>query len=366
MNNIEYISPTHIYLENEGVKHIGERLKEHHLQRVYFVYGGSSLKRNGHYQTIIDSLNRNGIVYEEYGGIAPNPDIEDVRKMKEAIKQFHPDCILAAGGGSVLDAGKLLAHAYYYEGDPLDFNKHLVKPTKALPIVTIITLAASGSESSDSCVISSREEGFKQGFNSPTNFPLFSIIDPSLIQTVPLYQIGIGLADMFSHSFERYLSPSSSLEPCDDLALGILSSIVKVSKEIIKNPDSLDARRALLICGSIAHNGVTSYGKAKNMPVHASEHLLSARYPELAHGQGIALLLIEQIRINGEKVKDKLLRFGEVVFGLSHPSLKEVEEAFNAWIDMLPIYHTFEELPFVIRKEDKEDALNILKERSKF
>ena len=136
--------------------------------------------------------------------------------MVEETKEFRPDLILAAGGGSVLDAAKSVAHGYYYDGDPLDFNKHLVEPLHALPVATILTLAASGSEMSDSCVVSDRKHNFKSGFNSPTNYPLFSLMDPSLTLSVPPYQVGVGLADMFCHSFERYYSASHEFEPTDD------------------------------------------------------------------------------------------------------------------------------------------------------
>ncbi|MCR5079218.1 MAG: iron-containing alcohol dehydrogenase [Bacilli bacterium] len=360
MEKFEFVCPTHIYFEEDGVSRIGELLREHGFANVYLVMGGKSLKNNGTYDKIVSSLLRYEVSYREYGGIEANPDISDVRKIVKELKEEKPDCILAAGGGSVLDASKCAAHGYYYDGDPLDFNKHVAKPEKALPVVTILTLAASGSEMSDSCVISDRSTDFKLGFNSVTNYPYFSLMDPRLTLTVPPYQVGIGLADMFSHSFERLLSPSHDLEPCDDLALGILSSIVKVSKEVLSKPNSIEARRAMMICGSLAHNGITSYGKTKSMPIHAAEHLLSARYPSLAHGQGIALLMEEQIRLNGDVYKDKLLAMGKVVFGIDNPTLEEVREAFHSWILSLPIAHGFDELPFTIKEEDIKESRQVL------
>lgn len=363
---IEFHCRTHIYFEEGGVNNVGKYLEERGFYCVYLVYGGKSLKNSGAYDKIVSSLHSSHIKFEEYSGIEANPDISDVRKMVARLKEYRPDCILAAGGGSVLDAAKAAAAGYYYDGDPLDFNKKIAIPKKTLPLATIITLAASGSEMSDSCVISDRSTSFKSGFNTPLNYPLFSLLDPELTLTVPPYQVGIGLADMFCHSFERYLSPSKELEPSDDLALGILSSIVRTSKEVLAHPESIEARRAMMIEGSLAHNGITSFAKNKYMPIHAAEHLLSAKYPLLAHGQGIAILMEEQIRLNGERFEKKLIKLGRIVFDLDNPSFSEVKEAFHDWILSLPISHSFEELPFKIKPSDIEESRKILIDSSKF
>lgn len=361
--DFNFCCPTKIYFKNEGVSSIGEIIsQDYNFKKVYLVYGGNSLKKIGAYSKIINSLKDNHIEFKEYGGISFNPDIEDVKKMVDEVKAFHPDLILACGGGSVLDASKSVAHGYYYEGNPLDFNKHLVKPLHALPVATILTLSASGSEMSDSCVISDRKHNFKSGFNSQTNYPLFSLMDPSLTLSVPPYQVGVGLADMFSHSFERYFSPSSEIEPSDYLALGIMKAIVKTSYEVIAKPDDVEARRNMMICGTLAHNGITSYGKNKRFIVHKAEHILSGFYPELVHGQGIALLMPLYLEMNKCKYKDKILEMGKSVFSMkSTPSLQAVIDVFKDWLNTLPIYHSFDELPFKIDEKAYSKAIKILK-----
>lgn len=369
MSNLDFTfcCPTKIYLRVHGVGEIGDIIrKDYSFQRVFFVYGSKSIKENGTYQKIIDSLLKSGIAYEEYSGIQANPDVEDVIRMREKAWAFHPDLILACGGGSVLDAAKSLAHAYYYDGNPLDFNKHTITPLHALPIATIITLSASGSEMSDSCVISDRKHHFKGGFNITSNYPLFSLLDPSLTLSVPSYQIGVGLADMFSHSMERYFSPSHSLEPCDELALGIMKSIVETSKAVLKDPSDTMARRAMMIDGALAHDGFTNFGKNKQFIVHKAEHRLSGIYPDLAHGQGIALLLAPYLSLNIELFRNKLICFGQAVFSLQGDiTTKEAIDALKAWIETLPIFHSFEELPFHIEEKDLEKAYFTLKLENK-
>ncbi len=369
MSNLDFTfcCPTKIYLRDHGVAQIGTIIKkDYSFKRVFFVYGSKSIKANGTYQKITNSLKENRIEFTEYSGIQANPDVEDVIRMREKALQFQPDLILACGGGSVLDAAKSLAHAYYYEGNPLDFNKHIVTPLHALPIATIITLSASGSEMSDSCVISDRKHHFKGGFNIGSNYPLFSLLDPSLTLSVPPYQIGVGLADMFSHSMERYFSPSHELEPCDELALGIMKSIVDTSKAVLKDPSDILARRAMMIDGALAHDGFTSFGKNKQFIVHKAEHRLSGIYPELAHGQGIALLLAPYLSLNIELFHNKLVRFGQAVFSLKdEATASDAIDALKAWIGTLPIAHSFEDLPFVIEEKDLEKAYTTLKLENK-
>ena len=361
-DTFEFICPTKIYYRPEGVSEIGRIIKEdYRFSRVFFVSGGTSIKKNGTYEKVITSLSINHIIYEECSGIQANPDIEDVLKMVKQAREFQPELILAVGGGSVIDAAKSLAHGYYYDGNPLDFNKHLVEPLHALPIATILTLAASGSEMSDSCVISDRKHHFKAGFNAVTNYPLFSLLDPSLTLTVPPYQVGVGLADMFSHSFERYFSPSHQIEPCDHLALGIMRGVVEVTPEVVNHPDSLEGRRAMMFLGSLAHDGFTSFGKKKRFLVHKAEHRLSGSYPELLHGQGIALLLAPYLKINQKLYEEKIIELGKVVFQLEHPTAEDTIRSLEQWIFSLPIYHSFDELPFHIDLKDIKKAEEVLK-----
>lgn len=358
--NFDFYCPTKIFFRPHGLDDIGFIIsKIYHFERVFLVYGGSSFKSLGYYERVISSLNKYGVSFIEYSGIEANPDIEDVKKMIKLAREFNPSLVLACGGGSVIDACKSLCHGYYYLGDPLDFNKHLVEPISTLPLGVVLTLAASGSEMSDSCVISDRKKNFKAGFNHESNYPLFALLDPELTYSVPLYQKAIGLVDMFSHSFERYFSPSSEVEPCDSLALAVMKEILSLIP-LLNNPDKkYELARAMMILGSLSHDGFTSFGKKKNFVVHEAEHFLSGKYPDLAHGQGIALLLIPFLEINKDILKDKIITLGKDIYSLS--SIDETISSLEKDLNSLPIYHDFSSLPFDIKEEDIQKAYTKLK-----
>lgn len=366
MNDLtfNFCAPTKIYFRPGGVSLIGKILKEdYHFKKVFLVYGGSSLKKSGAYDKIISSLKEFGIGFEEYGNISANPDVEDVDKIVTRMRKDPPDLILAAGGGSVIDCAKCAAHAFYYDGDPIDFSKKTVYPLHALPVATILTLSASGSEMSDSAVISDRRKGYKGGYNTTSNYPLFSLLDPELTCSVPLYQTGIGLVDMFSHSMERYFTPSNEIEPCDALALAVMREMVELTPRLFQNPEDYEARRAMMILGSLSHNGITSYGKkGKRFIVHQAEHRLSGKYPTFPHGQGIALLLVPYLEINQKLYAEKIKRMGREVFALpKSASARRSICALKDWLSSLPIYHTFEECPENILENDLKKAYEMLK-----
>ena len=361
--DFNFYNPTRIYFRPNGLNNIGKIIKDdYNFKRIFLVYGSSSIK-NGWLNTIKDSLKEKFINYREYTGISANPDIEDVLKMKEIIKDYEPELILAVGGGSIIDSCKLLAHLYYYEGNPLDFNKHVVEPIHALPVATVITLPASGSEMSSSCVISCRETGFKNGFNSDTNYPLFSLLDPTLTYTVSSRQASNGLVDMFSHSFERYFSISNEIEPIDSVALSVMKEIVNISKDVLEKLNDYQVKRALMILATIAHNGFTGFGKTKKFIVHRAEHYLSGKYPTLAHGQGIALLLPEFLILNIDNIDiyNKTLKMGEYCFNLKNKSFDDVIYKLNEWLYSLDIKHSFTELEEKISEEDIKQSYSYLK-----
>ncbi len=352
--------PTRIYYRPDGLSSIGDIIgKDYRYGRVFLVYGRNSLKRTGNYQKIVDSLNANSIVFDEYSGIDANPDIEDVKKMTYQAREFKPDMILAVGGGSVIDASKLLSHTYFYKGNFLDFNKHVCEPINGLPLATIPTISGSGSEMSDSCVISDRKTGFKGGFNHPLNYPTFSLLDPTLTYTVSDYQTAIGIIDMFSHSFERYFSKSGELEPSDSLALAVMKEVVKAGRLFFspyREGHEYEIRKSLMILAALSHNGFTSFGKQKKFVVHGAEHRLSGRYSNLYHGEGIGILMPIYL-VNNEKLfNDKLIEMGKVVFELNNPTSSESIASLVEFLDLMPVAHTFDELDFRISEEDRKKA----------
>lgn len=344
MDVLSYCCPTKILFTEEAVKRIGAVLSENGYKKVYFVYGSRSLKASGNYDRIVSSLKESGIDFREKGGIKANPEISFVRECLKEVREFRPDAVLAVGGGSVLDTAKNLCCAYYYSGDSLDFNKKKALPTKSLPLVTIITVAAAGSEMSDSCVMSEYATGFKSGYNSIFNRPAISLEDPTLTLGVPMFQTCCGLVDILSHSFERYFSPSKPYEPCDYLALSVMKNIVDITPVLLNDPENLDARRSMMYASTLSHNGITSFGKKMRFICHGVEHQISGKHPEIAHGLGLRFLLAEFLKVNKDVLKDKIVRFGKEVFELQDPDAQEAIDCFSAYLDSLPLPHTMEEV----------------------
>lgn len=362
MDDFEFYCPTKIFYRTDSILCVGKIVRDYGFKRVYIVSGKSGVKLNI-LSDVEKSFIDNKIEFKDHIGIDYNPDISSVLEMKKECLDFKPEMILAIGGGSIIDASKLLAHLYFYTGNPLDFNKNVVKPIHALKIATILTLSASGSEMSSSCVISDRKTGFKGGFNSETNYPLFSIINPKYTYSVSKIQTSYGLVDMFSHSFERFYSSSSEIEPCDSLSLAIMKNIVNVSDRVLKKSDDYQARRAMMLLGSLSHNGIGEFGKRKRFVVHKAEHYLSGKYPSLAHGQGIALLLDKFLILNREnkEIYKKTLLLGKECFSLNDCSFDDVVPSLLSWLDSLDIKRDFSSLPEKIKKEDIEKAYQMLK-----
>ncbi len=357
INNYQFCCPTKLFIGQNNTTEIGKIIsQEYGFHKIFLVYGSDRIKKNGIYQIITQSLEENQISYDEYCGVEANPDIKVVRKIVERLRAFNPELILAIGGGSVIDTCKSAAHGYYYNGDPLDFNKHKVRPLNTLKVGVILTIAASGSEMSDSCVISDREKNFKGGFNDESNYPLFAILDPTMTYSLPKKQLAFGLIDMFSHSFERFFSPSEEYEVADYLALATMRAIIDISKSVLTKENDYSSRKAMMLLGAISHNGITNVGKTKRFIVHQAEHYLSGIYPDLIHGQGIALLLPSFIKTNSKFLEEKILLFNQIVFSQKDASEKPLLE----YISSLPIVHSFSDLDFEIKAEDITHAEKML------
>ena len=208
MKDFNFVSPTKIYFGKNALSNLSNELKKY--KKALLVYGQSSVKKIGLYDEVIKQLLSAKTEYFEIFGVRPNPEIGKVKEGLKLVRDNNIDLILAIGGGSVIDTAKAIAASYYYDGDPFDLNLHKVKPTNALPLGVILTISASGSELSDSCVIMEDRTKIKQGFNSDIVRPLFAIMNPEWTYTVDKYQTGCGIVDIISHSLERYFSPSEA------------------------------------------------------------------------------------------------------------------------------------------------------------
>ena len=369
MNNFEFISPTKLYFGKKQEERIGEIISSYGFSSVLFVYGQNSIKRIGLYDKVIHSLNEHHIEYVELGGILPNPDIEDVKKGLDLVKKNNLELILCVGGGSVIDTGKLIANAYYYDGDPFDISLKKYLPTRALPLGVILTNSASGSELSDSCVISSRTLNLKRGYNNVTNRPLFAIENPELTLSLPLRLTGEGVVDILSHTFERFFCESSEEELCDYLAIGVMKNIIANGRIIAKDLNNYEARANIMLCSSLSHNGLTSLGKDMKMPIHQLEHELSGFFPNISHGQGLAILIPAWMKVCYKSDEEKFIKFAEDVMLIDKNlenndkielAIKELQEFFKLF--ELPLYLK----DYGIKDEDIEKmSLSLTNNRTK-
>ena len=280
---------TKVFFGADKEKEVGEILSSYDAHRVLIVIGQGSVKKSGLLDVVIDSLKKNNIEFAILEGIRPNPVIEGVREGLALAKEFKPDFLLPIGGGSVIDTAKSIACGYYYDGDPFDFNRHVAKPQKALPIGVILTISAAGSEMSNSCVIQNDETQEKMGFNNDLVRPTFAIEDPKLSFSVNQYQTACGIVDTMMHTLERYFQPSAQNEPADGFAEAVLRSVIKAGQKVVRNPEDYESRAVLMLMSSFSHNGLTNMGKPVAMTVHKLEHALSGMYPSIAHGAGLAV-----------------------------------------------------------------------------
>ena len=281
---------TKLFFGADKENQIGEILLFYKAKRVFVVIGQGSVKKSGLLDLVISKIEEKKIAYKVVEGVRPNPTIDFVRGALKAAKEFKPDFVLAIGGGSAIDTAKSIACGYYYDGDPFDFNMYRAKPKKALPVGTILTISAAGSEMSTSCVIQDDKTGDKRGFNSDLIRPVFAIEDPKLTYSVSPYQTACGIVDIMMHTLERYFQPSCENEPADNFAEGVLKAVIKAGQKVMRNPEDYESRAVLMLMSSWSHNGLTGIGKNFGMPVHQLEHGLSGMYESVAHGAGLAVL----------------------------------------------------------------------------
>lgn len=290
METFNFEAKTKLFFGILREKEVGKILKDYNFSKVVLLIGKGSVRRSGLLDIVIESLRNSEVDFILLEGIRPNPTIQFIRENMDVVKEYKPDCILAVGGGSVIDTAKNMACAYYYDGDSFDFNLHIVEPKTALPIGVILTISASGSEMSNSCVIQDDTKNIKSGFNSDIVRPLFVIENPVLTYSVDKVQTAYGVVDILMHTLERYFGKSNDSELADGLAEGLLREVIKAGRVVINDPTNYEARKTLMIASSVSHNGYTSICKSFKMPIHQLEHVVSAIYPEVAHAAGLAVI----------------------------------------------------------------------------
>ena len=290
MNNFIYYTPTKIYFGKDQELNIGTILKGYNAKKVLLHYGKSSIKKTGLLDKIIQILKNENIEFYELGGVEPNPKLSLVLKGIELVKEKKIDFILAIGGGSVIDSAKSISVGSKVEFDPWLFSIKEKTPTEHIPLGVILTLSASGSDMSDSCVITNDLTLEKRGFNSPLNRPTFAILNPELTYTVSRYQTACGIVDILMHTLERFISIGEETYLTDQISIAVMKAVIKAGKIAINNPNDYTARAELMWANSLSHNSLTSCGRSFLMSVHQLEHEVSGMFDHVAHGAGLAAL----------------------------------------------------------------------------
>ena len=289
MNNFQFYSPTEFVFGKDTENQAGFYVKKHGGTNVLIHYGGGSAVKSGLLDRIKKSLEKENISYTELGGVKPNPRDTLVYEGIKLCREKNIDFILAVGGGSVIDSSKAIAMGVPYAGDFWDFYCGK-KPEKALPVATVLTIAAAGSEGSGDSVITKENGNLKRGAGSDLIRPKFSIMNPQLTCTLPPYQTACGATDIMAHVFERYFTNTTEVEITDRLCEAVLLTMIKETPRVIANPENYDARANIMWAGTVAHTNIVGVGREQDWNSHGIEHELSALY-DCAHGAGLAVIM---------------------------------------------------------------------------
>lgn len=331
--NFTYSAPTKIYFGENQLDNLGDELKQFG-NRVLLTYGGGSIKKIGLYDKIMVKLNQAGLEVYEFGGIEPNPRHTSVNQGAAICKEKNIDVLLAVGGGSTIDATKVIGTAVFYDGDCWDIVTHKAPVANCLPIVTVLTLAATGSEMDAGGVISNMETNEKIGLIHPLMLPKVSFLDPSNTYSVSEFQTACGGVDILSHIFDTaYFSSQDTMYMVDYFMEGLMKTVIKYTPIAIKEPNNYEARANLMWASSWALNGFIGAGNMQSPCCHMIEHELSAHY-DITHGLGLAIVTPRWMEyILDETTAPKFYQFGVNVFNIDK-NLPTMEVAKKA-IEML-------------------------------
>jgi alcohol dehydrogenase len=384
MNEYIYYNPTRLVFGKNQIKTLKDELGRYG-KKVLVVYGGGSIKRNGLYDEVMSELNKMGMEVSELSGVEPNPRLSTVKKGVDLCKENNIECLLAVGGGSVIDCTKAIAAGAKYDGDVWDLITLKAQPQEALPFGTVLTLAATGSEMNSGSVITNWETQEKYGWGSPLVFPKFSILDPTYTFSVPKDQTIYGIVDMMSHVLEQYFHNAENTPLQDRFAESILLTVMETAPKLLEDLENYELRETILYNGTMALNGTLQMGLRGDWGSHNIEHAVSAVY-DIPHAGGLAILFPNWMRHNVDTNVDRFKQLAVRVFDVETEGKSDKEAALEG-IDRLSAFWTSLGAPNALAdydidsskldliadkamargefgnfsKQNKEDVLNILK-----
>jgi alcohol dehydrogenase YqhD (iron-dependent ADH family) len=288
MNNFINWTLTKVFFGADMEKETGAHIKEFGGSRVLIVYGGGSAKRSGLIDVISQSLDEAGLTFEEFGGAKPNPTLAHAREGVKKALALQADFILAVGGGSAIDTAKAIAIGIANpETDIWDFWCGKTPLTKTSKTAAVLTIPAAGSEMSDSAVLTDEETDQKRGINTDLNRCVFAVMNPSLAMTLPKKQLANGITDIMMHTLERYFTPGSDCDLTDEIAEGLLRTMITNGRAIMKDSSDYHAMAEIMWSSSLSHNGLTGLGRNKDFSVHALGQAIGGKY-DFTHGETLS------------------------------------------------------------------------------
>ncbi len=307
MENFNFYAPTFFAFGKDRESDCGELVKKFGGSKVLIHFGGGSVVRSGLLDRVKASLTAAGVEYIELGGVMPNPRSGLVYEGIDLCKKEGVDFILAVGGGSTIDSAKAIAAGAVYDGDFWDFymGKRI---EEALPVATVLTIAAAGSEGSPDTVITNENGMIKRGASGDAVRPKFSVLNPELTATLPAYQTACGITDIIAHLYERYLTNSKDVEVTDRLIEGLILTMKTEAPKVMANLTDYEARANIMWAGMVAHNNIVGVGRSQDWTSHDVEHELSAEY-DCAHGAGLAVVMPAVFTYN---MNHNVMRFAQI------------------------------------------------------
>jgi len=336
MLDFEYFTPTKVYFGRNADEKIGQVIKEYGYKKILIHYGSDRVEKSGLLGKIRKQLDEAGLEYVELGGVVANPRIDLIRKGIELAREEKIDFILAVGGGSVIDSAKSIGMGLSNNMDPWDMIINQIMPTKSFPVGVVLTIAAAGSEMSNSHVVTNPETCLKRSLNHDLLRPVVAFMNPENTFSVSKYQTGCGIVDILMHTFERYFTPDEGNALTDGIAESLMVAVKDAGLVAINEPDNYEARATLMWASSLSHNGLTGCGKKTTFPVHKLEHDFSGLF-DVAHGAGLAVLFPAWARYVYHHDIAKFCRFANRVWGIEEDKEHPEETALKG-IDALTQY----------------------------
>ena len=314
MNNFELYNPTYFAFGRGTQKKTGELVRRFGGTKALLHYGGGSVVRSGLLAEVEKSLDEAGVAYVTLGGVKPNPRSGLVYEGIELCRREGVDFVVGIGGGSAIDSGKAIAAGATFDGDFWDVWSGKAPYQTALPHGCVLTLPATGSEGSNSCVITNERLGLKRGTRSDLNRPRFAVMNPETTFTLPAWQTACGIADIMAHTIERYFTNTQDVEVSDRLCEGVLKTVIENGPVCLAQPDNYEARAAVMWAGTLAHNGQLGVGREEDWSSHAMGHELSALY-DSTHGATLAMIMPQWLRYTLPGHEMRLAQFAVRVWG---------------------------------------------------